>query len=85
MNYLTKKLQKVNIDSDWSEFSQSIGTVPVASAGITVCKAKTSTSVYLEWAAVNNADSYVLEYTTDKSRIINITGEKIIENETINN
>ena len=64
---LTKKLQKVNIDSDWSEFSQSIGTVPVASAGITVCKAKTSTSVYLEWAAVNNADSYVLEYTTDKS------------------
>ena len=24
------------------------------------------------------------EYTTDKSRIINITGEKIIENETIN-
>lgn len=52
--------------SDWSEFSANVGTKPAASSGITVCRANSETSVYLEWAAVNNATSYEIEYTTKK-------------------
>lgn len=51
--------------SDWTEYSSNIGTMPSASAGISVHKAMTETSVYLEWAAVKNAVSYDIEYTTE--------------------
>ena len=52
--------------SEWSEYSISQGTIPAASGGITVCKAKTETSVYLEWKSVSNATSYEIEYATQK-------------------
>ena len=56
--------------SGWSAFSSSVGTKPLAPAEITQCKAKTyssnEVSAYLEWSAVTNADSYDIEYTTNK-------------------
>lgn len=52
--------------SEWSEYSEKVVTVPAAPSGFTVCKAKTSTSVYLEWEAVNTAETYDIEYTTKK-------------------
>lgn len=52
--------------SDWSQYSSSVDSPPAASSGITTCKAKSDTSVYLEWAEVANATSYELEYTTKK-------------------
>ena len=54
------------IYGDWSEYSDNVSTKPAASSGITVCKAKSETSVYLEWNAVSSATSYDLEYTTKK-------------------
>lgn len=52
--------------SDWSEYSSNAGTKPAASSGITICRASSETSVYLAWAAVTNATSYEIEYTTKK-------------------
>ena len=52
--------------SEWSEYSGSSGTQPSAPAKINVCKATSETSVYLEWAKVDNADTYEIEYTTEK-------------------
>lgn len=52
------------ITSDWSPYSSKVGTAPSASGGITKCRAATSTSVYLSWARVPNADSYDIEYAT---------------------
>ena len=52
--------------SDWSEYSENKGTVPSAPSGFTTCKASSETSVTLTWAAVNNAESYDVEYTTKK-------------------
>lgn len=52
--------------SDWSEYSDNGTTKPSASSGITVCRASSATSVYLEWAKVDSATSYDLEYTTKK-------------------
>lgn len=54
------------LHSDWSDFSENVGTKPAASSGITVCKAMSETSVYLEWEAVPNATSYEIEYATEK-------------------
>ena len=54
------------LTSDWTEYTQNYKTKPSASSGITVCRAKTETSVYLEWGSVNNATAYELEYTTEK-------------------
>ena len=63
-----KKGDKV---SSWTEFSSNIGTKPSAPASITTCKANTysdnKVTAYLEWTAVNNADSYEIEYTTNKN------------------
>ena len=52
--------------SEWSEYSSKVATMPAAPSGFTECKAKTSTSVYLEWASVNTAKTYDIEYTTKK-------------------
>ena len=52
--------------SEWSEYSSKVATIPSAPSGFTECKAKTSTSVYLEWAAVNTAKTYDIEYATKK-------------------
>lgn len=52
--------------SEWSEYSSKVTTIPTTPSGFTECKAKTSTSVYLEWDAVNTAESYDIEYTTKK-------------------
>ncbi len=52
--------------SEWSEYSSKVTTIPATPSGFTECKAKTSTSVYLEWASVNTAKTYDIEYTTKK-------------------
>lgn len=51
--------------SDWSEYSGNAGTIPAKPSGITVLKALTSTSVYLDWDNVK-CDTYTVEYTHDK-------------------
>ena len=53
--------------SDWSDYSASVGTAPSVPTGITVCRATSETSVYLEWDAVSNATTYDVEYTTKKT------------------
>lgn len=52
--------------SEWSEYSDKVMTVPATPSGFTECRAKTSTSVFLKWAAVNTAKTYEIEYTTQK-------------------
>lgn len=61
-----------SLTSTWTEYSSNAGTPPGAvTSGITTCKANSYennvVTVYLEWGAVNNADSYEIEYTTNKS------------------
>ena len=50
--------------SDWSDNSSKQQTKPSAPNGITTCRATSTTSVYLEWDAVSNAESYDVEYAT---------------------
>lgn len=54
------------IPSDWSSFSGSVKAVPSTPDKITVCKAVSETAVYLEWSSVSSADTYDIEYTTEK-------------------
>lgn len=53
--------------SDWSDYTDNIGTIPSAPSKITTCKATSATSIYLEWSSVKTATSYDIEYTTKKS------------------
>ena len=50
----------------WSPFSSSIKAVPSTPDSITVCKASSKSSVYLEWTIVDSAKTYDIEYTTEK-------------------
>lgn len=50
----------------WSDYSSVVKTIPTVPSGITVCKATSSTSIYLEWSSVSSATSYDIEYATDK-------------------
>lgn len=54
------------IPGEWSPYSSSLKSVPSVPDAITVCKAASETSVYLEWTQVSSADSYDIEYTTEK-------------------
>lgn len=51
---------------EWSEYSESIGTIPSAPSKITTCKANSKTSVRLEWSSVKTAKTYEIEYVTKK-------------------
>lgn len=53
--------------SDWSDYSSNSGTAPEASSGISVCRATSETSVYLEWGGVSTATSYDIQYATKES------------------
>lgn len=53
-----------NIYGDWSEYSDNVNTIPSAPTKLTKCRANSSTSVYLEWPAVQNAKTYEIEYAT---------------------
>lgn len=57
---------KNTLYSEWSEYSSNASTIPSAPSGFTECRAKTKTSVYLEWESVNTAETYDIEYTTQK-------------------
>lgn len=57
---------KNGTESNWGAWSGSGGTKPNASSGITICRAESETSIYLEWGAVDSATSYDLEYTTER-------------------
>lgn len=52
--------------SEWTAYSNNEQTIPATPGAFTVIRAKSETSVYLEWNAVNAADTYTIEYTTNK-------------------
>lgn len=61
--------------SDWSDYSDNIGTPPAAPKTITTLKALSETSVQLEWKAVTNANGYTIEYTTKEMYFDAASGE----------
>ena len=50
--------------SDWTDFTDPETTIPSVPSGITTIRGSSSTSIYLEWATVNSAETYEIEYTT---------------------
>lgn len=52
--------------SAWSSYSSSASSVPSAPGSITYCAAASSTSVILKWNNVASAESYSIEYSTNK-------------------
>lgn len=58
---------KKGIWSEWSEYSANEGTLPKALSSFKSVRALSSTSIFLDWVGVSSADSYEIEYTTNKS------------------
>lgn len=58
---------KKGIWSEWSDYSGNEGTMPKPLSGFKSIRALSSTSVFLDWVGVSSADSYEIEYTTNKS------------------
>ena len=52
--------------SNWSSYSSSVKSPPSKVSGITECRATSSTSVYLSWPTVSSAETYEIQYTTEK-------------------
>lgn len=65
-----------DLHSDWSEYSSNVGTIPAAPKSVLELRALSETSVYMSWSKVSNADSYEIEYVTDKSRFDSSTETK---------
>ena len=51
----------------WSEYSESVGTIPEAPKKIITLKALSETAVAIDWENVKNATSYEVQYTKNKS------------------
>lgn len=52
--------------SEWSNYSNEINTKPLASLYLTTCQALSETSVKLVWNESTNAETYEIEYATNK-------------------
>lgn len=52
--------------SSWSDYSSKVSSIPAAPDAITVCRANSETSIYLEWSKANAAKTYEIEYATKK-------------------
>lgn len=52
--------------SEWSEYSSSVSSKPLAPSGITNLEALSETSVSVMWKPVAKADQYTIEYTSKK-------------------
>ena len=66
----------------WSNYSTDFKSIPNAPVGIYTCRATSSTSVLLGWAGVISADSYDIQYTTNKDYFNGSNGTTIINNVT---
>lgn len=51
----------------WSDYTSIAKTIPTTPEQITIIRASSDTSIYLEWSVVSNSTTYDLEYTTNKN------------------
>lgn len=55
---------------NWSQYSESFTTIPAAPGKLSKCEPQSladPASIYVAWAAVENADEYEIQYTTKES------------------
>ena len=52
--------------SEWSNYSTEVSTIPLASLYLTSCQALSETSVKLVWNESSNAETYEIEYATNR-------------------
>lgn len=56
-----------SLKSEWSDYSDNVGTQPAIPGRIITCKATSSTSILLGWGASSTAKTYDIEYATNKN------------------
>lgn len=74
------RTKKGNRYSGWSNYSSNIQTKPNCVSDITSCKATSKTSVRLTWNASSNAESYDIEYATNKDYLGSSNASTTINN-----
>lgn len=74
------RIYRGKISGEWSPYSANVSTIPAAPSAITVCRASSKTSVYLEWSESKTATSYNIEYTTKKEYFDGSDGTTTISN-----
>jgi hypothetical protein len=58
---------KDGVYSDWSDYTSNVNTIPATPSALTKCEASSDSSIRIEWSRIENATSYEIQYTTDKS------------------
>ena len=53
--------------SAWSDYSANVNTKPASPKKLTICRANSETSVYLEWPKIDSAKTYEIEYANKKT------------------
>lgn len=62
----TTTIASVGDYGEWSDYSTELLSKPKAVTSLKTIKALSETSVYIDWVNTSTADSYEIEYTTDK-------------------
>ena len=55
------------LKSEWSQYTNNLETIPAVPGKLTKCEAALDESILLEWSSVENATSYDIEYTNDRT------------------
>jgi hypothetical protein len=55
-----------DVYGDWSSYSSNTSSVPSAPGSITYCAAASETSVMLKWESISSAETYSIEYSTNR-------------------
>lgn len=65
---------------EWSNYSGDVKSIPYAPSAVYICRATSSTSALLRWVGVNSAESYDIEYATNKDYFNGSNATTIINN-----
>lgn len=50
----------------WSSYSENVNSVPAKPDNNVTCTAQSSTSIFVKWSSVSSAETYTLQYATNK-------------------
>ncbi len=64
--------------SDWTNFTDGQITIPSVPSSITKMRGSSSTSIYLEWATVNSAETYDIEWTNKVTNFDNTKDTTVV-------
>lgn len=78
------RVKQGDVYGEWSNYSENTSSVPSKPSNTVTCTAQSSTSVFVKWESVSSAETYTLQYATNKDYFNSSDGVQEVSNITNN-